>query len=403
MILTFFAFISLSSFSQWENIDFSVSQNASIESFNDRIFIGTWSEGLYYSDDDGISWEKSSHIPDINIRRLAQNSNNSVLYTAGTFGSVYKSVDNGDNWEDISLTQLLYNSHDIYGLLTFNDKIFAAVFGQGMFVSSDEGITWDSIQNGLGGYTETGNGRYIYDIEKLGDRIFIAGGNGLWYSDDEGENWQRSDAFTDGSYLMEMAVMNNKLYVGTDYTGVFVSEDAGESWSEISNGSINGVRSFKVIKDEYLHVGTLSGKVLLYEGNSNWSEVNDSYTPGTHIIMSMCEHTERLYIASFMINNNGEYAVRSYSSPLFIGLREIDKLADFNCYIDPSNSKLIINSPDEFERIELYNIHGQTIYINNTVFNHLYELDTQELKAGLYIVKISNGQAFHTNKIIIHN
>jgi ligand-binding sensor domain-containing protein len=99
----------------------------------------------------------------------------------------------------------------------------------GIVSTEDGGITFKQYLEGI----------RINDIGFYGGTIFAAGDNGLYVSDDGGDNWRRIDQIiSPNSFLRRdaryftLASTDNNLWVGTS-DGVASTSDGGESWSII--------------------------------------------------------------------------------------------------------------------------------------------------------------------------
>jgi len=138
----------------------------------------------YRSTDDGNTWEtigpESSEMIDITF---IGNLCIAIFVKPGIGTFLYRSFNNGDEWEIIPSSPT-----DIHTLFTAkNGKIYGGRVSGGnppgiLFISLDNGNTWQVIN----GFNPWG----IFDIveNKLG-HIFVATGEGVYRSTDEGDSW----------------------------------------------------------------------------------------------------------------------------------------------------------------------------------------------------------------------
>ncbi|MCC7533696.1 MAG: T9SS type A sorting domain-containing protein, partial [Bacteroidia bacterium] len=74
-------------------------------------------------------------------------------------------------------------------------------------------------------------------------------------------------------------------------------------------------------------------------------------------------------------------------------------------YPNPSNGKFTVQSKEVLNgttEITLYNILGAKVYSTSTEINGTsIDINTQGLKAGIYLVQINNNGTMHTERITI--
>ncbi|MFN2222262.1 MAG: WD40/YVTN/BNR-like repeat-containing protein, partial [Candidatus Promineifilaceae bacterium] len=177
------------------------------------------------SSDGGTSWSRRHSFW---ISCLAMDPNNSNVYYAGTarYGYVYRSANGGDTWSNISPggTYLAWEVRDIVA-------------------AADGGI-------------------------------FVVTGAGLWHWN--GTDWTELPA-TPAADVTALVIDTDLdvIYAGTGENGVYVSEDAGSTWSELNDNleelSITKL-ALSTVKPKTLYAGTEHGGVwglVLGESTSN--------------------------------------------------------------------------------------------------------------------------------------
>jgi hypothetical protein len=181
----------------------------------------SWSDTRNFTT--GLEWEKTN-APESYIYCFARNRND--LY-AGTWGSgVLHSTDDGMNWTPMNngLTYLNINA-----LLITGSNIFAGT-NTGIFLSPDKGSSWTKLNNSL------------YDVNafaKIGNIIFAGTyhGNGVYYSTDNGTTWNNYPyGFrVTPAGIISLAVSGINLIAGSDNDEIFVSSDSSKTWRSVSN------------------------------------------------------------------------------------------------------------------------------------------------------------------------
>ncbi|HYM21359.1 MAG TPA: T9SS type A sorting domain-containing protein [Candidatus Kapabacteria bacterium] len=135
-----------------------------------KIFFAGVNGGIFSSTDDGINWV----LPDTdkaftpNVFCLA--SVGTILFSGGDEG-ILRSTDSGTSWDTAYLGDYVLSTA-IKGA-----NIFAGTINHGVLLSSDNGKTWEQINEGMG------------DIRI---NTLIVSGNYLFAGDEAGEIWRRS-------------------------------------------------------------------------------------------------------------------------------------------------------------------------------------------------------------------
>lgn len=183
-------YISYDFGSTWEQTGFPSYPGTIFKDTQNNLFVGNWGE-IYKSTDNGATWELVLSNP--NTELVSSFTETSEGLFAGTTdymgisnGGVYRSLDQGDNWEHIGLEY-----HFISSLVTnSNDEIFAGSRGHyyqgiaGVYRSTDNGETWDTLTN------DFCVSSLAIDSE---ERIFAGCtwySGPVYFSEDNGETWQ---------------------------------------------------------------------------------------------------------------------------------------------------------------------------------------------------------------------
>ncbi|NWG27032.1 MAG: T9SS type A sorting domain-containing protein, partial [Ignavibacteriaceae bacterium] len=143
-----------SSSSNWEKVSDSIMVGKDVYSIFindvDDIFIGTDAH-IFKSSDNGNSWtQKDAGINSIGViwDFSIDNSGNLYACDGGGFwtgaGIVYLSSDNGENWDAVAITNRSSNS-----IITMPPQTIYVATDSGVYVSFDNGLTGEKINNGL--------------------------------------------------------------------------------------------------------------------------------------------------------------------------------------------------------------------------------------------------------------
>jgi photosystem II stability/assembly factor-like uncharacterized protein len=184
-------------------------------------------------------WIQTSGPGGGNVTCVVSNGDNIF---AGTYeGGPYLSTNNGLNWTQVN-NGLPSISYGISTLMIKGDTIFAGIIdgssssGLGIYSSSDNGISWKKSSNGL-------DGKWVLSIVSMGNNIFAGTKSGIYISTDNGSTWtQTNNGLPINVYVYAFTVMGNKIFAGTNGGGpngpggIYVSTDNGTTWLLTNNG-----------------------------------------------------------------------------------------------------------------------------------------------------------------------
>ena len=145
-------------------------------------------------------------------------------------GSIFASSDFGASWTDITPTdQQIRMSPLTMGsvkLVAIAETVL--VLGAGVLRSRDAGDTWESL-----GFHKHALTVGIFPAVAVDeDTFFLAGMGGLGRSTDGGSSWHLFTAGIAEPHILDLAQVNNTLYVVTD-KGVAQSSDGGDQWTQV--------------------------------------------------------------------------------------------------------------------------------------------------------------------------
>jgi len=252
--------------------------------------------GMMKSTDQGATWVRSgSGLPNEPVSTFAVNNS---FMLAGGYG-VYLSSDHGVTWR-----QIFYPGYSISSLVLLNSLIFAGTSG-GVFVSDDVGVTWHSVNNGLD------NANVTTMIAK-GNNLFAGTSSGVYRSPDNGSTWTKVSNGLEGFYINAMASNNDYLFAsGSLYAGeIFRSPDNGDTWikSDLDFTLFNSVISFAVSNEKIIAGTSYNNSQVLYSGNNGltWSFVSTGLPDGFNV-------------PSLIILDSTVYSGLSYGYPSYNG------------------------------------------------------------------------------------
>ncbi|HCC31521.1 MAG TPA: hypothetical protein DEQ03_15955 [Marinilabiliales bacterium] len=249
-----------------------------IAKFGSSLFLGCGSvreaEGIYRSDDNGVTWVKKNSNP-MWVTCFAQHG--STIF-AGTGEGLLRSTDNGETWKYI-YNGLAESKPHIYSLLVTESGIFTCIGNNyGIYRSTDNGNTW--VQTSTGMQIDYYEGRYYYPtvtaLSYIGDAIYAGcDESGIFKSTNGGDNWSLTSEGTYDYYSIQSIVgKDSLLYAATIYNGVIRSTDAGNNWTEVNGNGIDIwlESNALVMHNNDVLVGTKGGIYKSADHGINWTK-----------------------------------------------------------------------------------------------------------------------------------
>lgn len=260
------------------------------------IFAGAAS-GVSRSDDGGTTWTDMHNGLQIKgaLTLVAQDD----TLMLGTQAGLFRSTDGGESWASLGL------SNEYIFTVVFNGSDIYAGARSGLYRSTDNGLTWIAVAEGLQQSTYTllitptvwlKTGYYSWGIYRSTDlgatwtncpntpnqlvqfalvnNTLIASSQGVYRSTDDGLNWEFDwENAMSLRLIWDLAVRNDILYAASG-TQVFVSPDAGLTWTEMSAGLKGGHVERFTNYGTYLLASTVSGIAVLPENATAWTPIN---------------------------------------------------------------------------------------------------------------------------------
>lgn len=255
--------------SSWTDITNSIDNEIiSLAVSGNKVFAGSQSKGLFMSTNSGNAWTASGDFEKVTAIAI-NNSDKNLIYAgissghAAPSGAVYRSVDNGKNWTNISGD--FFNS-PVLSIAAKDSYVFAGT-PAGLYVSSNKGNTW------LLAYPASG----IISVQKTGNRVYaVKSSGGVILSNNNGSTWaDKNNGITDLNITSLSAIYGDYAYTGT-HSGIFFTSNAGASWSLINQGLSSTDVVSLAGNDSYVFAGITEGRV--WKKNQVGAADNNSVT-----------------------------------------------------------------------------------------------------------------------------
>jgi hypothetical protein len=231
----------------WENIAGIIDADTimGLGLHDSYIFVGSSRKG-YRSSNNGSTWQA---LPLLVNYVCYFESHRGSLYAGAGFG-VFRSTDLGNSWTDVSSG--FSSRPSIIGLVSDGTRLYAmADFKQGVYVSSNEGMSWSSL-----GLTDA----WGTTLAAIDTNVFAGLSTGVFLYSGSGTSWiARNNGLPDPPSVYSLRAIRGVLFAGTG-RGVYRSMDLGQSWLPVSeNNLLNQTVLSIAANDRELIVGTSSG------------------------------------------------------------------------------------------------------------------------------------------------
>ncbi len=181
--------------------------------------------------------------------------------------------------------------------------LYAGSFGFGMFLSDDDGETWESINDGLGN-------RFILCLSTDENGTVYAGTvrGGVFRTREDGKTWESIKAGLKLVEVKSLLTRHGMIYAGTG-NGVYQWHEAAHAWSRMARGLDQTlISSLAMTKTFQLFAGT-AGKGLYRvdatkPGTAGWQKVGNPLVDPkerlthTHIRVTTVSPQQHVYVGT---------------------------------------------------------------------------------------------------------
>jgi len=283
----------------------------SISVYENNVVVTTDFHGVFHSNNEGLSWlPKNGGLPNTDFM------NASLIFEGITYigipssGGVYKSSDYGTNW--VKKTTKGLAAASVVRVLFAQDKLYASVYGLGIAQSSNDGMEWEFINEGLEHLNliqlcECNN--TIYAVQDRDRNVYYKNIN------DESWNVIPSSNFEGQVWFRDIECNKNEVFIIETNGGTYKLNENKSGWTKIlDNSEIN-----QIVNDEMgflirakwlldfndnLIVGTNRGIIYSDDSGENWHELNLGESFHQFDIRQFSKSGEHIYVLYDYIDVN---------------------------------------------------------------------------------------------------
>ncbi|NMH26577.1 YCF48-related protein [Flavobacterium silvaticum] len=222
--------------------------------------------------DAGITWSVKQPLYGASLIKIK----NGLGFIVGTFGLVYKTTDNGQNWQPMNIgTTMNLNSVTI-----IDDQHIMISGALGVYMSEDGGTTW--VFHQISSTWEQIN-KTVFVSESTG--LAFGSGGTVLKTTDSGQTWvvKVSVNYFPADYITAYFVNENLGFASRQFDDLYRTTDGGETWTEIT-GTDMAINCFSFVDELHGYAcGELGAVYKTEDGGITWNNIffQNGYYYGT--------------------------------------------------------------------------------------------------------------------------
>jgi len=225
---------------------------------NDQtVFASTWHKAIYVSSDAGQTWKKYSdgltteaqadkaHLPQFRDILLSPNYPNDKTVFLGGFNGLFRSRNGGVLWEELAaLPGSLIQSVSLSPTYHLDKTLAITTYTGGIYKSNDDGVNWQNMATEI---LENRNNDIAFSPAYASDKTIFAsiGSSVVGKSSDRGNSWSAYDVPTKKLpsiiAISSTFATDHTLFVGTRFGDINKSTDGGISYTTVFSETLTDI------------------------------------------------------------------------------------------------------------------------------------------------------------------
>ena len=238
-----------------------------------------------------------------------------------------------DDWEKLSIPV----PHGIFSLANTEDRLYVGTIANpphgphaAVFYSTDLGDFWIDITPN----TREHPVKIITTVKvvPVGDRIILKGSSGVLISDDGGETWTDPNPGPHTSGAFPVVALDENNFYGTYSEGIRRSTDGGATWAPFMTGMVNSHVPSLVTVENALYAVTAGEIVTSKNSGESWEVVNVS--GGDKLLIPRIETTGTTVYVSSVADNRTQLLHLSVGNETLIPVQGLPDFEEDNLYVE---------------------------------------------------------------------
>jgi len=260
------------------------------------LYAGSGGDGIFKSNDGGANWTAINNgipLTQINVSSIYASGS---LLLAGVNNSLYRSMDNGANW---FLSNAGLPGTEILAINANLSYIFVGTYGSGIYRSHDNGLSWVNDNYGVD------PNAWVTSFAFAGTKIFAGTTSGLFVSTNNGDSWSSTTVL---SSVLSVAVHDQFVIAGTEYSGFFRSVDGGNTWVQL--GPYNGYNIGSITIDWPYIYASKSMSILVSTNNGDTWTSESFGIPSNSIPGGLIVQNSRIFCCASDVLRSDNHGVK---------------------------------------------------------------------------------------------
>ncbi len=266
-----------------------------LTSWNNNIYAAT-SKGVYKSTDNGNNWQ---HILGDSFCVNSITIDERYIYAGTAYNGIYVSSNDGYNWSRCNNT----DKKILYSVVSHNGNVYSGTKTEGIYHTRNNDLDFKQI--GV-------NDKRVYAFAEYGNKMFAGVMlDGLYSSTNNGLNWKQSALI--GETIFNLFIFRDELFMGNG-EGLYISSKNGISWKKTS--LTRDARSI-AINGNNIFVGSGQGGVYVSsDRGTTWKDINSNLE--NNIIegyICLCAYDNVIYAGTrsgvYFSTNNGKHWIET--------------------------------------------------------------------------------------------
>jgi len=235
-------------------------------------YASVFEAGIFKTRDEGRTWTPVNNgLSDRVIQTLAVDPNDANVVVAGSPTGLFRTADGGASWVQIPL--LIGTKSILFDSVTAGVVYAASLESDGVYRSTDSGVTWTRFRAGL-------NGNLVVHLSTspVSGAVFAVNGLGAVYRLDRGgSTWTFAGAGLPGTgQTLAHPTISGEVYAAT-VDGIYRSTDNGATWNVSLASTTMHPFTFAASHDgSVVYCGSLDapGMVATVDHGASWANLN---------------------------------------------------------------------------------------------------------------------------------